>query len=139
LMSFEIHFRVKYNKLLLKALVVQARKMVLTEVFLQLFIIEVVLWILAASSAIAKMTALMLVSAVNVQLIITIKSLPAESALRMALEPTLIDCAWIVVTILLVPSEFLLREELMLVGEHLLVPCAQIAHHLLMRTSHMSM
>jgi hypothetical protein len=85
------------------------------------------------------MTSLMVVSAMCVQLIITVETLPAEATLRMPLETTLIDRAGIVVSKLLVLAQILLCKELMLVCKDLLVPGAQVTHNLLMNTSHMSM
>lgn len=57
----------------------------------------------------------------------------------MSFETTLIHCAWVVVTELLMLAQLLLCEQLMLVCENLLVSCAEIAHHLLMHTPHMAM
>ena len=47
LMRFQVHLRVKYDKLLVLALLVHAREMVAIEVLLKGIIIEEVLWIVA--------------------------------------------------------------------------------------------
>jgi hypothetical protein len=113
--------------------------MIVAEMSLQRIVVEVVLWILSARASIAQVASFMLIAAVSVQFIITIESFAAESTLRMALESALIDCTRVVIAILFVALQLGVREQLMLVGEHLLVPRAQIAHHLLMYAAHMSM
>lgn len=138
-MSLQIHLRVEYHELLLLALGVEAGMMIFVEMPLQRVVVLVVLRILAAGPSIAQMASLVLLSAVRVELVVAIESPPTEAALRMALEPALIDRAGVIVTELLVFPQLILREELMLVREDLLVPRAQVAHYPLMRAPNMAM
>lgn len=74
------------------------------------------------------MALFVIVPTVRIQLIIAVKSLFAESTLRVTLETALIHSSRIIVTILLVIAELWHGEELMLMCEDLLVSCAQITH-----------
>lgn len=103
-MRLQVHLRVKYYKLLLEALTIQAREVVLAEMSLQSIVIEVVLWVLTACPSIAKMASLMLISTMSIQLIFAVEPLATKAALRMALEATLVHCARIVVAKLLMTS-----------------------------------
>lgn len=95
--------------------------------YLERIVIDIVLLFSAASFAsIANVTALVLVSAMCVQLIVSIEALSAEAALGMAFETTLVNCAGIVIAKLLVLFQVLRGEELVLMREHLFVPCTQI-------------
>jgi hypothetical protein len=100
---------------------------VFPEVYLERIIIDIILLLPATSFLpIADVAALVLVSAVSVQLIVSVKALSAETTLGMSLEATLVDCARVVVAKFLVFFQVLWGEELMLVGEYFLVPCTEI-------------
>ena len=78
---------------------------------LERIVVDVVLLLSGASfSPIANMTALVLVSAMRVEFVIAIKALPAEAALGMSLETTLVDCARVVIAELLVLAQILWGE-----------------------------
>jgi hypothetical protein len=65
-MSLEIHFRIKHNELLLEALSVWARKVVFLKVQLKRIIVDVILLLSAAFSAVTDMATLVLVPAMCV-------------------------------------------------------------------------
>jgi hypothetical protein len=65
-MSLEIHFRIKHNELLLEALSVWARKVIFLKVQLKRIIVDVILLLSAAFSAVTDMATLVLVPAMCV-------------------------------------------------------------------------
>jgi hypothetical protein len=65
-MSLEIHFRIKHNELLLKALSVWARKVVFLKVQLKRIVVDIILLLSAAFSAVTDMATLVLVPAMCV-------------------------------------------------------------------------
>jgi hypothetical protein len=65
-MSLEIHFRIKHNELLLEAFSVWARKVVFLEVQLERIVVDIILLLSAAFSAVTNMAALVLVPAMCV-------------------------------------------------------------------------
>jgi hypothetical protein len=113
--------------------------MVIPEVLLERVIIDVILLLPASVSSVTYVASFMLISTMRVELIITVEPPSTKPTLRMTPETTLVNCAWVIITELLVIAQFLGIEQLMLVGEHLLVPCAQITHDLMMHTLHMAM
>ena len=72
--------------------------MVHLEMLLQRVIIGIVLLLSALIATIANMTSLMLVSAVSVELVVTVESLTAETTFWVAPEATLIHRARVIVT-----------------------------------------
>ena len=76
-----------------------------SKVLLELGIVQVVLWITAAIPPITNMAPLVSLSTVCVELVVAIKPLFAESALRMPLESRLIDCTWIIISIFLMSPQ----------------------------------
>lgn len=102
-------------------------------------VVDKVLLLAVLIPSIANVTSLMLVSAMGIELIVAIKALPTESALRMTLEPALIDRAWIIISKLLVLAQFADGEKFVLVGKHFLIPCAEITHDLVVHTLDMPM
>lgn len=80
------------------------------------------------------MALFMLISAMGVQLIIAVESLPAETTLRMALETALVHGSRVVVAEFFVLAKFGYREQFMFVCEDFLVPCAQVAQDFAMQT-----
>lgn len=128
LVCFEIHFRVEHDKLLFQALAVGAQKVVFAEVHLERVVVDVVLLLAAAAlSPVADVTPLVLVSAVGVELVVSVEALSAETTLGMSLEPALVNGARVVVAKLLVLPQICRREELVLVREDLFVACAEVA------------
>lgn len=73
------------------------------------------------------MATLVLLSTMCVQLVVAVEALATEAALRVALETTLINSARVVVAELLVLSKLGKGEELVFVGENLLIPRTQVA------------
>ena len=126
-MSLEIHLRIEHNELLLEAFSVWAREVVFLKVQLKRIVVDIILLLSAAFSAVTDMATLVLVPAMCVQLVVSIEALPTEAALRVTLETTLIDSARVVVAELLVLSQLSKREELVFVGEDFLVSRTQIA------------
>ena len=139
LMTLQIHLRVEDDKLLLQALGVETRKVILAKVLLKRIVVLEILWISSACPPIAKMASLMSIATMCIEFVISVESLPAESALGMTFKPTLIHSSRNVVAILLMLPQLLLREYLVLVDKHLFVSSAQIAHHLVMYALHMTM
>jgi len=101
--------------------------MVLLEMNFQRVVIEVVLLLAVVIPTIANMTLLVLVATVSIQLIISVESLPAETALGMSLESALINCARVVITKFVVLFQFCRGEQLVLMSEDLFVARTQIA------------
>ena len=126
-MSLEIHFRIEHNELLLEAFSVWAREVVFLKVQLKRIVVDIILLLSAAFSAVTDMATLVLVPAMCVKLVVSVEALTTEAALRMTLETTLIDSARVVVAELLVLSQLSKREELVFVGEDFLVSRTQIA------------
>lgn len=100
--------------------------MIFSEMQLQRIIVEVVLG-LVVLIAIADEAALMLVPAMHIKLIITVKTLTTEATYRMSSESTLVDGAWVVVAFLHVLLQLFIREQLLLMCEDFLVPYTKIA------------
>jgi hypothetical protein len=72
-------------------------------------------------------TALVLVSAVCIQLIVPVEALAAKATFGVAFEPALIDGTGVVVTKLLMSLQLGVCKKLVFVCENFLVPCTQIA------------
>jgi len=81
----------------------------------------------------------MLIPAMSVKLIVTIESLPTEATFRMTFETALVNGSRIIVAEFLMLAKLLLSEEFMLVGEHLLIPGAEVAHNFVVHTFDMPM
>ena len=88
---------------------------------LEVIIVEEILWSSALISAIAEVTTFVLLSTMCIELIVAVKSDSAESALGMSLESTLIGGSGVVVSRLLVLSQFGKGEKLMFVSEDFLI------------------
>lgn len=130
-MCLHVQLRLEDDKLLLQASSIGAQVVVLLEVLLQLVVVEEVVR-LSRVSSIAYEATLVLHAAVLKQLVVVVEALAAETAERVALEARLVGGTRLVVTVAHVPLKLLIREELMLVGEDLLVAGAQVAHALAM-------
>lgn len=127
LVCLEVHLCVKNDKLLLHALTVRAEEVVVLEMLLESIVVPVIVR-LSRVSPVAEETALVLVSAVFVELVIVIEALAAECTQGMALETGLIYSAWLIVAPTHVLSNTLIAEQLMLVGKDLLVARAEVTH-----------
>lgn len=111
--------------------------MVVLEMFFQRIVVPIVMRI-PGIPPIADKTALVLVPTVLVQLVIVVKALAAEGAQRMAPEAGLMLVAGAVVAVGHVAVKLLVAEQLVLVGEDLLVPGAQVAHLFLVLGAHVA-
>ena len=131
-MCLQIHLRLEDDELLLQAFLIGAHEMVTPKVLLQRVIVDVILLLTAPTSSIANMASFMFVPTMDVQFIVPIESLSTETAFWMPLEPTLVDSARVIISKLLMLAQLLWGEELMLMGEDLLISCAQIAENLVM-------
>lgn len=130
--SLHVQLRLEDDKLLLQASAVRAQEVVLLEMLLQLFVVEEVVG-LSRISSVAEEASLVLHAAVLKQLVVVIEALATEAAERVALETRLVSGAGLVVAVAHVLLQLLIAEELMLVGEDLLVTSAEIAHALVVR------
>jgi len=90
-------------------------------------------------SSVADMTPLMLIPTMCIELVIAVETLSTEATLGMTLESTLIDGARVIVTEFLVLAKFADSEELMLMGEDLLVPRTEVAQNLVVHALDMAM
>jgi hypothetical protein len=113
--------------------------MVFVEVLFQSLVVHVVLWRGASSTSVTQMTSFMLFTAMCKELVVAVESLSTETTFWVAFEPALINGARIVIAKFLMPLQFLVGEQLMLVGEDLLVPRTQVAHDFLVNTPYMAM
>lgn len=120
-MSLKIHLGIEDNKLLLQAFSVWAHEMVFPKMLFERVVVDVILLLSAAISAIANVATLVLVSAMCVQLIVSIEALATETTFWMSLKPALIDSARVIVAELLVLPELSKGEELVLMREDFLV------------------
>jgi len=139
LVSLVIDFGFEDNEFLFEAVAIGAEEVVISEVLLERAVVYVILLLPTSVSPVTNVTSFMFVSAMRVQLVVTVEPLSAKSTLRMTPETTLISCAWIIIAELLMFAQFLYREELMLMSEDLFVPRTHITHHLMMQTLHMAM
>ena len=103
--------------------------MVFSEMLLKSIVVDIVLLVSTFALAITDMASFMSVSAVSVELVFSIESLPAESTFWMSFETALIDGAWIIVSVALMLSKFGLSKQLMLMGEDLFVSCTKFAFY----------
>ena len=71
--------------------------MIFAEVSFECIIVDKVLRVAAFIPSITNMTPLVLVSAVSIQLVVTIESLPAKSTFGMTFEASLIGCTRVVI------------------------------------------
>jgi hypothetical protein len=72
------------------------------------------------------MASFMLVSAVCVELVVSIEALMAKFTFGMSLEPTLVNGTGVIVAEFLVLPKLRNGEQFMLMGEHLFVPRAEV-------------
>lgn len=89
--------------------------------------------------SIADMAPLMLIPTMRIELVVAVEALSTEATLGMTLESALIDRPRIIVTELFVLAKFTDSEELMLMGENLLVSRTKVAHDLVVHALDMSM
>lgn len=126
-MSLKIQLRFKHHELLLHAFAIRAEVVVIAEMLLQSLVVLVIVW-LARVPSVTDEAALVLHPAMLVELVVIVKSLPAETTEGMALETGLIRGTGFVVTTLHVLVQFLVGEQFVLVREDLFVSSAKVAH-----------
>ncbi len=126
LVRLEIHLGLKHNKLLVQTVLLHTEVVIFSKVNFERVVVDIVLLLPAGVPSIADMAALVPVSAVRIQLIVTIEALLAKSALRMPSETALVHCAGVVVPKLLMLSQLGVGEQLVLVRKDLFVACAEI-------------
>jgi len=97
LMRLQIHLGRESNELLFQARLLLTRKVIFPHMRKQRLIIEIVLR-LTSMQLVTNKAPLMLLPAMHIQLILTIKPQSTERTQRMALEPRLIDRTGIVVS-----------------------------------------
>jgi hypothetical protein len=76
---FEVHLGIESNELLLQAFRLPTDEMILHEMGIHRFIVEEVLWH-SPTSPITDVTLLMIVPAMNIELIVTVEPRPTERA-----------------------------------------------------------
>jgi hypothetical protein len=126
-MGFQVHLRLKNDKLLLQTLFVQAEEMIFLEMILKGIVVNVILLLPTRRTAVAYVASLVTVTTVRVEFVIAVESLAAKSTFRMSSETTLIQSSWHIITVLLVFTQLCHSEKFMLMREDLLVPSAKIA------------
>jgi hypothetical protein len=129
LVGLEVHLRLEHDKLLLETLAVRAHVVLLLEVVLKRVVVQVVVR-LARVATVAEEATLVLVPAVLVQFVAVVETGAAKAAQRVAPEAGLVDGAGLVVAVAHVLGELLVGKHVVLVGKHLLVASAQVAHFL---------
>lgn len=128
LMCLEVHLRIKYCKLLVQTFAIRTQEMIFSKVLLQVVVIaEILRLFTAVTLAIADVTTFMLLSAVSIQFVVPIEPVSTESTFWMALETTLVNGSWVVVSEFLMPLELGKCKEFMFVCEDLFVSRTQIA------------
>lgn len=126
-MGFQVHLRLKNDKLLLQTLFVQAEEMILLKMILKGIVVDVILLLPTGRAAVAYVASLMTVTTVRVEFVIAVESLAAKSTFGVSPETALIQGSWHIITVLLVFAQLCHSEKFMLVCEDLLVPSAKIA------------
>ena len=107
--------------------------MVLPEVFLESIVVKVVVrpaW----RSSVADVASLVLLAAMDEQLVVAVEGLLAEATFGVALETTLVYGPRLVISVVLMLAQLLLRKQVVFVGEYFLVLRAEAAHDLLVRS-----
>lgn len=137
LVGLEVDVGAEDDELLLETLAVGAQVVVLAEVVLEGVVVPVVVR-LARVLAVADEAPLVPFPTVLVQLVVVVETGAAEPAHGVALEAGLVGGAGQVVAHLHVLLELLVGEQLVLVGEDLLVPGAQVAHLLVVDGAHVA-
>jgi hypothetical protein len=125
--AFQIHLSLEDNELLLQTFFIQTQEVLLLKMVLKSVVVDKVFLLPVTSSAVANVTPFMLVSAVSVELVIPVETYPTKSAFGVAFETALVNCTGVVISKLLMLAQLGHGEQLMLVGENLLVPSTQIA------------
>ena len=125
-MGLQIHLRFEHHEFLLQTLLVQAKKVVLLEMFLERIVVDIVLLLAMSRPSVTDMAPLMPVTTVSIQFVISVEPLSAETAFWMASKPALINGAGDIISVLFVLAQFRHGEKFMLVGEDFFVPSAKI-------------
>lgn len=137
-MCFEVKLGIEHHKLLLKTLPIQTNEMVILEMSLQRRVVHIIMR-LSRISPVTNETSLVLVAAMLIKLVTVVEPLAAKVAQRVSLETGLINGARFVIPLAHMIAQLLIREHLMFVCKDLLVPRAEIAHLLVMRSSDVAM
>lgn len=135
LMCLQVHLGLEDHKLLVQALLIEAEEVISLEVILQSAVVNVVLLLPIPRPSITDMTALMFVSAVSIEFIISIEPLAAETAFRVSSESTLVNRTGNIIAMLLMSSQLRSGKKLMLMCEHFLVARTEVTARLLVFTS----
>jgi len=138
LMCLEIHLGRKDDEFLLQALSIHTHEMILLKMVLERIVVDVIMRIPAIRS-VAEEASLMLLPTMHIKLVIPVEPLPTEAAQWMALETTLVDCSWIIISLRHMLLQLLIRKQVMLVREYLLISRAEITHLLVVDSAHMTM
>lgn len=101
--------------------------MVLLKVVFKGVVIDVILVPAPTRLSITNMAPFMLISAVGVELIISVKAFATEFAFWVAFESTLINCTRRIIAVFLVFAKLRDSEKLMLVCKHFFVASTKIA------------
>ena len=101
LMGLEIKLRRKYYELFIQAGLVQTEKMILSEVLFQTVVVKIVLRL--TSSPITDKTPFVFLSAVDIKLVLSIKSLATKSTFWVAFESRLVNCTRIIISLFKMP------------------------------------
>ena len=80
--------------------------MVFSKMNFQSVVVNIIL-LLSLILSVTDVTSFVLVTAVCIQLIVTVEPLSAETAFWVTFEAALVNCAWVVVTKLLMLLEFI--------------------------------
>lgn len=96
------------------------------EVLLERIIIDIVLMAIPRLP-VTDVTSLMLVSAVGIQFIVSVKALMTEFTFGMAFKPTLVDSTGSIISELFVLAKLRDSEQFVFVCKDLFIPSTQIA------------
>ena len=86
LMAFEVHFRLENYEFLLLAFRVETGEVVFSEMFLESVVVDIILLLAAFVSTIAYVASFVLITAVDVQLVVTVEADSTEATFRVAFE-----------------------------------------------------
>jgi hypothetical protein len=128
-MSFQIHLRLEDIGLVGLTLCIKTYKMCFFEMLLQHLVIQVVLHLAARISPVADVASFVFLSAMLIELIVTIESLAAKATFWMTLESALVNSSWVVVTKFFMPPKLPIRKQIMLMSKDFLVASTQITKH----------
>jgi len=138
-MSLQIHLGIKDDELLLQTLLVRADEMVLSEVNLESIVVDIVLRLSTTIAAVAQVAALVAVTTMGEEFIVSVEALTTEATLRMALEARLVLGTRDIITVLFVSTQLLRGKQFVFMSEDLLVTSTQITHLFMVDTLDVTM